>query len=76
MSNSFAEFEEVAEPVHHMCDICGKYCSSKSTIKENCAVGRGGDKNHNTPRCTHHAVGIKTPKCYKSYICVYTEPCL
>lgn len=44
MSNSFAEFEEVAEPVHYMCDICGKYCSSKSTIKENCAVGRGETK--------------------------------
>lgn len=44
MSNSFAEFEEVAEPVHHMCDICGKYCSSKSTIKENRAVGRGETK--------------------------------
>lgn len=75
MSNSFVEFEEVAEPVHHMCDIYGKYCSSKSTIKENYAVGRGETKT-TIPHVVRHAVGIKTPKCYKSYICVYTEPCL
>lgn len=51
MSNSFVEYEEVAEPFHHMCDICGKYCSSKSTIKENCAVGRG-----ETNTTIHHTV--------------------
>lgn len=77
MNNNFVEYEEVAESVHHICDICGKCCSSiKSTIKKNCAgggVGGGeGGIDHLTARCTHRAVSIKISKCYKSYICVYT----